>query len=701
MITKFSTADGKADSSGILAGFNRIMRWMVLLLVVFAMSGVCEAVEQQRDQALEKQIQHQLENIAPEAAAYFTKATQAMDSGDNQVALESYQRVLEYVPDFVPALRRMSYVVADSREALRLARRAYELDGHYYNTQSVVRALLLQEKVKASETTQYAKLLLDQAPDDVGSLVWVCQASLQLEKDDLLKKAVANLKRSAPDELATHYFAGLEAAVDERWGESEREILKARDLGLSAEATEQLLKKAGISSHAKHWRMLSYSGYGLASWTAGLVLLFAFGMLLSQLTLATIEKGSSRVQTTQKGGMALIRRIYATVLGLTSAYFYISIPVVIVLVIALGGGAIYSFFMIGHIPVKLVLVIAAVVCVTVYGMIKSLFIRVEDKDPGPRLKEEDAPSFFKALREVAARIEAPMVDSVFVVQDASAAVFERGSFWKRLSGNTEKCLILGLGLLNGLSQLQLKSILAHEFGHISNRDTAGGAVALHVRRSIFASAKAMAEGGAAAWYNPAWLFINAFYRIFLRVSQGASRLQEVLADQWAALAYGSRSFAQGLRHAIKRSVEYDMICELEINQAIQDRRHLKNLYTLEVPGQWPDAAGKGNDDDNEEPGQGRTESDLTPVEKVAAALEEAMNEKTSPFASHPAPMQRIQWVEALHNVPEVEDDGRPAWDLLENAQVLQDMMTGEIDERVQDYIEANFDVGEEQQGAEA
>lgn len=665
------------------------MRWMVLLLVIFAMSGVCEAVEQQREQALEKQIHEQLENIAPEAVAYFTKATQAMDSGDNDMALESYKRVLEYAPDFVPALRRMSYVVADSGEALRLARRAYELDGHYYNTQSVVRALLLQEQVKASEATQYAKLLLEQAPDDVGALVWVCQAALQLEKNDLLKQAVANLKRSAPDELATHYFAGLEAAIDERWNESEREILKARELGLSAEAAQQLLEKAGISSHARRWRMLFYSGYGLAGWTIGLLMLFAFGMLLSQLTLAAIEKGSSRVQTTEKGGMALMRRIYATVLGLTSAYFYISIPVVLVLVVALGGSAIYGLFMLGHIPVKIVFIIAAVVCVTVYGMIKSLFIRVKDKDPGPRLMPEDAPSFFEALREVAARIEAPMVDSVFIVQDASAAVFERGSFWKRLSGKTEKCLILGLGLLNGLTQLQLKSILAHEFGHISNRDTAGGSVALHVRRSIFASAKAMAEGGAAAWYNPAWLFINAFYRIFLRVSQGASRLQEVLADQWAALAYGSRSFAKGLRHAIKRSIEYDMICDLEINQAIQDRRHLKNLYALEVPGQWPAGAGQDRDKENDEAGRDQTEPDPTPLEKVAAALEEAMNEKTSPFASHPAPMQRIRWVEALHNVAQVEDDGRPAWGLLENAQVLQDTMTGQIDARVQDYIEAN------------
>lgn len=279
-----------------------------------------------------------------------------------------------------------------------------------------------------------------------------------------------------------------------------------------------------------------------------------------------------------------------------------------------------------------------------------------------------------------------MVDSVFIVQNATAAVFERGSFWKRLSGKTEKCLILGLGLLNGLTQLQLKSILAHEFGHISNRDTAGGSIALHVRRSIQASAQAMANGGAARWYNPAWLFINAFYRIFLRVSLGASRLQEVLADQWAALAYGSKGFIEGLRHVIKRSIEYELISDIEINQAIREKRHLQNLYHLAVPEQWPAAEDHGEGNVNRD-GQLAKDLSQTPPEKVEAAFNAEMKEQTSPFASHPAPQHRIRWIEALSDVPVVEDDGRSAWELLENAKALQELITNDIDRRVQAYIE--------------
>ena len=82
-----------------------------------------------------------------------------------------------------------------------------------------------------------------------------------------------------------------------------------------------------------------------------------------------------------------------------------------------------------------------------------------------------------------------------------------------------------------MTQGQFKAILAHEYGHFSNRDTAGGDLARWVRASIYRMAYNLAVSGQARWYNPAWLFINGFHRGFLRITQGASRLQEILADR--------------------------------------------------------------------------------------------------------------------------------------------------------------------------
>lgn len=663
---------------------NHKARWFpvigfLLILMGFSIPFLVAA----EDITAEHEIHDRLAEVAPEAVDDFIMATLALIDEDYLTARELFEKVLNRAPDFTPALRRMSYVEPDTQKALDLARRAFELEDHPANTEALIDALIeLDTPESLSEASSYGHLLLKEAPEHVDALITVCRAALKAEDFTLLKNALSIMKRIVPDEMATHYFAGIDAAINERWVEAEREIRIAENLGLPPEVADRLLQNSGIASKARMHRSIVYAGYGAAAWFAGLVLLLPVGIILSRLTLSAIARQGGDIQV-DGGPMRLMRRIYSAVIGLTSVYFYISIPVVLIIVIAAGGGLIYSFFAIGQVPIKLVAIIGGLVLVTVYAMLKSLFIRVSDEDPGPRLSESEAPSFFAVLRDVASRVGAPMVDTVFIVPDATAAVFERGGFSKRLRGQTEKCLILGLGALNGLTQLQLKSILAHEFGHISNRDTAGGSMALHVRRSIHASAEAMVKGKADDWYNPAWLFINAFYSIFLRVSQGASRLQEVMADRWAVMSYGAHAFVNGLKHVIWRSIEYDMISRVEIHQAISRNRRLNNLYTLEMPETWPQTEREEESGEEQDASEEKAES---PQAIAEDAFQQAMNAQTSAYDSHPATHQRISWVEHVKADTDMEDDGRPAWDLLENGAELQTRMTALINENVQEYI---------------
>jgi Zn-dependent protease with chaperone function len=50
-------------------------------------------------------------------------------------------------------------------------------------------------------------------------------------------------------------------------------------------------------------------------------------------------------------------------------------------------------------------------------------------------------------------------------------VLQRGSLIHQLQDRGERVLILGMASLNDLSQGQLRAILAHEYGHFTNRDT--------------------------------------------------------------------------------------------------------------------------------------------------------------------------------------------------------------------------------------
>lgn len=232
------------------------------------------------------------------------------------------------------------------------------------------------------------------------------------------------------------------------------------------------------------------------------------------------------------------------------------------------------------------------------------------------------------------------------------AVMERGKGRRK-----ERCLLLGVAALEGLRMRPFKAILGHEYGHFSNRDTAGGAFALSVRRSLAATAIGIAEGGAATWYNPAWLFVNAFHRLFLRISEGASRLQEVLADRWAVFAYGAAAFEEGLRHVVDRGVRFDAHVERTLNEVVNLQVPLANLYTY-TPSKAP--------------------------EDVTTAIEEALNRKSSAYDSHPAPAERFALNATLpqNDVETAEDDDAPVSTLFVNLEALQVRMTAQVRDNV-------------------
>jgi len=205
-----------------------------------------------------------------------------------------------------------------------------------------------------------------------------------------------------------------------------------------------------------------------------------------------------------------------------------------------------------------------------------------------------------------------------------------------------------------------KAILAHEYGHFSNRDTAGGGFALAVRRSLLTMAHNLAAGGAATWYNPAWLFLYSFNLVFLRISQGASRLQEIMADRWAAFAYGAKAFEQGLRHVVERSFWFQAHANATLQEVVDGHMALANLYSYE-------------------PSKGPAERE------IVDAAEEAIQAKPSPYDSHPSPAERFTLVNALqtrHTGP-TSDTEQSAWDLFEDRAGIQCRMTDQIRENVE------------------
>jgi Zn-dependent protease with chaperone function len=634
-----------------------IIACLLVLMAIVSPAVAQEGQEQgipERDPVVEQEITGRLATINPAAVPIFQEATRAMDAGDLTAAKQGYERVLQLAPGFPDAMRRLSYVegeLGNVEAAVQWARQAYAAQDSPYNREALARALLATEKRdQAAEALTHIQAAAQALPDDASINLTLLHAGLANEDMAAIRQASTTLVRVLPQHPLGHFIAGLVAAQDGQWEKAEQELLLSQKLGMPAEDVQKALDD-GIASQARLYRSLRWGAYGIVGWLAGLVVLFLVGMVLSRLTLAAAHRVQPAAQFRLGGAERLVRTLYRIVIAIASLYFYLSIPLLILVVVAITAGIFYLFLVIGRIPVRLAILVGLAALYTLYAVVRSIFTRVKETEPGRPLPRAEAPQLWSLAEEVAERVGTRPVDAIYVTPGAEIAVTERGSLLKKLRGAGQRCLIVGLGVLSGLTQGQLKAILAHEYGHFSNRDTAGGNLALQVQVSMHRMAYGLAVKGQAHWLNPAWLFVYGFNHIFLRITLGASRLQEILADRYAAMAYGVNNFVDGLTHIVRQSLTFDMQVVHELETAVAQRRSLQNLYNLPVL---------------------ETSSQR---ERLETKLSEVLSRPTSPYDSHLAVRERIALLQQLEVADTGEENPAPAWSLLPNAATLQTEMT--------------------------
>lgn len=604
--------------------------------------------------------------LAADLAKRDAAAVEAFEAGDDAREREAweeaeahYRDALAADPDFDHAERRRCgtlSLLGQHDEARAACRRALQNADSPENQVGLLAAMAADPNHTRSSRSEVADMA-DSAMDgpagrDPQMLPAICQATVVAERVDLLERCHRMISNMPGNDIETHTFGWMLAMSKNELGDAEDEIDAAEAAGLDAETVAELRQ---ATADAEPWLWTAGRGLGIAIvlWLFVFVVLIVVGIGLSRATLRSAESLPTTRSGHATGGTALLRKLYSAVLLLTCAFYYASLPLMLVVVVLLGGGVIYAMLAIGHISIKLGVIVLVATVVTVVTLAKSLFVRVEEQDPGERLDLTEAPMLRGLLDEVAQQVETRAVDNVYLVPGADIAVFERGGVLEKLTGKSERCLILGIAVLDGMTALQLKAILAHEYGHFSNRDTAGGGLALPVRRSMIVFAEGLANQGMATNINPAWLFVTSFYKLFLRISQGASRLQEVLADRWAVFSYGPDAFEGGLRHVIDRDVRFEMDTEAYLQAAVETKQPVKNLY---------------------EESYGHVSAD--PEQGVEALVQEILEAEPSPFDSHPRPVDRFRWAQALEcEAPLDSDPEASAWSVIGSKEALQLQMT--------------------------
>lgn len=598
----------------------------------------------------------------PQAVPLLLHAYAALEAGDLPAASDRLAAVRKRAPRFSPTVRLRCEVELERgrhSKAVEVCRLALREEDNVRNQRRLALALTLPDPLdppsdrdlaEAAEVALRASL---RAPDDVGTQLDLCDVALAATDVRRLEQCTTRLGVLLPDAPATLFFSAWSASYAGRTREARGLLAQAHDAGLPDGLYEVTLAEIeAAQAPLADW--IETIAQLLGTWLVVLLLLLLWGEALSRASTSAaarlIAEPDRGEQVGRVGG--LTRGLYRGVLWALCVHWYVT-----------AAGTAVAFFWLGAKLLRWLLVVGAVnwlvlglvVMILMYvagALVRTLTVRVDHgSDPGFPLRLDGYPTLLALLHEVAHKVGTEPVDRVFLVPGATFAVFERGPTFKQLGGKRQRCLIVGVALLDRLRVIELKAILAHEYGHFRGGDTSAGVLALAVRRSMYEAAVCLAEANLARWYNPAWWFILGFHAGFVRVSRGASRLQEMLADREAALAYGSAAMARALRHVVRTGSRFHLMTDALLQEVIDECGALRNLYAREPkrpPTKWT----------------------------LDKAEQDALKREPDGWDTHPQIADRIEWMEALStSPPSMPGDEADAWALFGEREGVELEMT--------------------------
>lgn len=97
---------------------------------------------------------------------------------------------------------------------------------------------------------------------------------------------------------------------------------------------------------------------------------------------------------------------------------------------------------------------------------------------------KDEPELFAMIEDIVKEVGTQFPKKVYLSSEVNASVFYNSSFWSMFFP-VRKNLHIGLGLVNSVTQEELKAVLAHEFGHFSQKTMKVGSFVYSVNHVIF------------------------------------------------------------------------------------------------------------------------------------------------------------------------------------------------------------------------
>lgn len=127
---------------------------------------------------------------------------------------------------------------------------------------------------------------------------------------------------------------------------------------------------------------------------------------------------------------------------------------------------------------------------------------------------EQEPVLFQLIEEIVVQAGTGFPKKVYLSADVNAAVFYDSSFWSMFFP-VKKNLLIGLGLINAVTSEELKAILAHEFGHFSQRTMKVGSYVYNVNQVIH---NLLFENESYDTMIQKWASLSGYFTIFVAIA---------------------------------------------------------------------------------------------------------------------------------------------------------------------------------------
>ena len=173
-----------------------------------------------------------------------------------------------------------------------------------------------------------------------------------------------------------------------------------------------------------------------------------------------------------------------------------SIVAFIIIYLILFGIAVALAITAGYFGLKLIITFPRIVTIFIgialctFGLFIIVFLvkfitssKKHDISHLSEINKNDEPELFNFIKKVVDEVGSDFPKKIYLSNEVNAYVFYNSSFWS-LFFPVKKNLNIGLGLINSINLSEFKAILAHEFGHFSQKSMKLGSYIYYVNSCL-------------------------------------------------------------------------------------------------------------------------------------------------------------------------------------------------------------------------